>query len=55
MVAAAGYLAILALLTWQALRGQSIVHPDMQTLGALSAILVAFALGVGWSQKVSRT
>jgi len=40
-VATAGYAALLALLTWQALRGQSIVHPDRLTLLTLTAILVA--------------
>ena len=55
LVAASGYFAVLALLTWQALRGQSIAHPDTATQYASSAILVAIALGVGWSLKVSRT
>lgn len=40
-VATAGYTALLALLTWQALRGQSIVHPDQRTLLTLTAILLA--------------
>lgn len=55
LVAALGYLAMLALLTWQALRGQSIVHPDSETLGASAAILVALAIGVGWSLLDTRT
>ncbi|WP_433709602.1 hypothetical protein ACQP2U_24340 [Nocardia sp. CA-084685] len=38
VVAAATYAALLAVLTWQALRGQSIVHPDGATLTAIGAI-----------------
>ncbi|MEL6407348.1 MAG: hypothetical protein AAFR81_23455 [Chloroflexota bacterium] len=39
-IAGFAYLGITLLLTWQALRGQSIIAPDMVTLGAL-AILTA--------------
>ncbi len=42
-LAVAGYAALVALVTWQALRGQSIVHPDALTLGALALIVI----GVG--------
>ena len=38
-VATGAYLAVLALLVWQAERGQSIVHPDGWTLGASGLIL----------------
>jgi hypothetical protein len=41
LIAAAGYAALIGLVTWQALRGQSLIHPDALTLGAL-ALLVAF-------------
>lgn len=44
VVAGAGYAALLALVVWQALRGQSIVAPDALTLGVLGAILAATAL-----------
>lgn len=49
LVAAAGYLGLLGLLTWQALRGQSIVHPDAGTLAALAGLLTALGVGTGWS------
>lgn len=42
-LATAGYAAVVVLVSWQALRGQSIVRPDALTLMALIAIL----LGVG--------
>lgn len=40
------YAATVALVTWQALRGQSIIAPDAVTLTAAAAILVAGAAGV---------
>ncbi|MCX5377254.1 hypothetical protein [Streptomyces sp. NBC_00091] len=45
LVAGGGYAAVLGLLTWQALRGQPLVHPDGTTLGAAAAILLAGGLG----------
>ena len=41
MIVAATYSAVLALVTWQALRGQSIVQPDALTLVISVAIAVA--------------
>jgi hypothetical protein len=49
LVAAVGYLALLALLTSQALRGQSVVHPDAATLTALAGLVGVLLVGVGWS------
>ncbi|WP_345130954.1 hypothetical protein [Dactylosporangium darangshiense] len=37
------------LVTWQALRGQSLVHPDALTLAAAGALLVATAAGAAWA------
>jgi hypothetical protein len=39
LVAAAGYAATIALLTWQALRGQPLIHPDAATLAAAGALV----------------
>lgn len=47
-VAAAGYLGLVALLTWQALRGQPLFAPDLLTL-ALLALLVAAVGLAGWA------
>ncbi|KZB82238.1 hypothetical protein [Amycolatopsis regifaucium] len=44
LVAGAGYAGLLALLTWQALRGQSIVAPDGQTLTAFALLLAGVAV-----------
>ncbi|WP_253208500.1 hypothetical protein [Streptomyces sp. YPW6] len=44
-VAVGGYAALVALITWQALRGQPLVHPDGITLAAAGAILAATAYG----------
>lgn len=38
-IAALGYLGLIGLLTWQALRGQSVVHPDARTLIAAGLLL----------------
>jgi hypothetical protein len=38
------YLGLIGLLTWQALRGQPLIAPDMLTLAALGALLGAAAL-----------
>jgi hypothetical protein len=45
LVGAAGYAGLTALVTWQALRAQSIVHPDATTLGAFALLVAAAGLG----------
>ncbi|MGW5724290.1 hypothetical protein ACWEVP_49575 [Amycolatopsis sp. NPDC003865] len=45
LVGAAGYAGLTALVTWQALRAQSIVHPDAVTLGAFAALVAAVGAG----------
>jgi len=44
VIAAAGYAGIVALVTWQALRAQSLIHPDAPTLGAFAALVVLLAV-----------
>lgn len=44
-VAVGGYAALVVLITWQALRGQPLIHPDGATLLAAGAILAAVAGG----------
>ncbi|MFF3353739.1 hypothetical protein ACFYWN_14000 [Streptomyces sp. NPDC002917] len=44
-VASGAYAAIVALVAWQALRGQPLVHPDGATLGAAATVLAATAAG----------
>ncbi|MGW1741761.1 hypothetical protein ACWCPQ_23495 [Nocardia sp. NPDC001965] len=41
VTAAAAYAALLAVLTWQALRGQSVAHPDVPTVLAFIVIAIA--------------
>ncbi|MFJ2648576.1 hypothetical protein ACIO1C_17800 [Streptomyces sp. NPDC087420] len=43
LITGAAWSGLLALVTWQALRGQSLVHPDAVTLGALGALVLAVA------------
>ena len=45
LIGAAGYAGLTALVTWQALRAQSIVHPDAATLGAFAVLVAAVGLG----------
>lgn len=50
-VLSGSFLGIFLLVTWQALRGQSLVQPDGTTLLALAGIVVATALGVAWARE----
>ena len=45
-VTACGYTGLVLLATWQALRGQPLIHPDAITLACLGAVMGATALGV---------
>lgn len=45
LVASGTYAAVLALLTWQALRGQPLIRPDAVTLAAGAAILAGGTIG----------
>ncbi|MFI2212750.1 hypothetical protein [Streptomyces sp. NPDC020141] len=53
LTAAGGYSGLLALLTWQALRGQPLHRPDAATLTALAAILLTTALAARLSLRPS--
>lgn len=46
-LAGLGYAGLMTILTWQALRDQSVIAPDALTLGALGALVAATGLGVG--------
>ncbi len=54
-IAGLGYLGIVGLLTWQALRAQSVIHPDATTLAAFGALFAATAVAVlvtlGWASR----
>ncbi|MEV4512895.1 hypothetical protein AB0K00_28470 [Dactylosporangium sp. NPDC049525] len=49
IVAGSAYGVLTGLLVWQALRGQSIAHPDALTLAALGGLLLATAGGLTWA------
>lgn len=53
LVAGLGWAGVTALVTWQALRGQSIAHPDGLTLGAAGLVAVLVAAGIGWSLRTA--
>ncbi|MFE2639150.1 hypothetical protein ACFXKF_31075 [Streptomyces scopuliridis] len=44
LIAGAAWTGVLALVTWQALRGQSLIHPDAATLAAAGALVAAVAV-----------
>ncbi|MGW7482150.1 hypothetical protein ACWGH8_26555 [Nonomuraea muscovyensis] len=46
--AALGYSGLVAIVTWQAGRGQSLIHPDMATLTAAGAVLLVTATATTW-------
>ncbi|MFI6600567.1 hypothetical protein ACIBHX_30350 [Nonomuraea sp. NPDC050536] len=47
--AALGYAGLVAVVTWQAGRGQSLVHPDMPTLVAFAAVVLVTAFTTTWT------
>ena len=53
-IAGLAYLGLVLLLTWQALRGQSIVAPDGLTLAVAGALLAVTALAVGVTVAIGR-
>ncbi|MEV6263675.1 hypothetical protein AB0M42_23375 [Streptomyces sp. NPDC051784] len=53
-VACGAYAALVALLTWQALRGEPLIHPEGATLTAAAAIGVATAAGFMWALRPGR-
>ncbi|MDT0331896.1 hypothetical protein [Nocardiopsis lambiniae] len=52
LVASGSYAGLVVLLTWQALRGQSVVRPDGLTLAAAGALAVATVVGVLWALRL---
>jgi hypothetical protein len=46
VTAAGSYAAVVALVTWQALRGQALIRPDAATLAVAAVIAAATAVGV---------
>jgi hypothetical protein len=49
LTAAVVYAGTVLLVTWQALRGQSLIHPDAVTLSASVLVVLAGLAGLGWS------
>jgi hypothetical protein len=45
------YAAVVVLVTWQALRGQPLLAPDVRTLGAAAAIGLGAAAGLAWAVR----
>lgn len=55
VVAAAGYAGLVALVTWQALRGQPLAEPDGPTLGAAAGLALAWLTATLLALRTPRT
>ncbi|WP_115944132.1 hypothetical protein [Amycolatopsis thermalba] len=53
-VAGFGYAGVVALVTWQALRGQPLIRPDAWTSLALAGLVLGGAAGASWALAASR-
>ncbi|MEU6150422.1 hypothetical protein ABZ816_10520 [Actinosynnema sp. NPDC047251] len=53
-VAAAGYTGTFALLTWQAMRGEPLVHPSTLTLVLFAGLVALVAAGVAWTVTLEK-
>ncbi|HEY0449290.1 ABA4-like family protein [Actinophytocola sp.] len=51
---ASAYLGLLALATWQALRGQALLKPDALTIGALGVLVAGTVVAVVWALRTSK-
>jgi hypothetical protein len=51
VVGAAAYAGLVALVTWQAERGQSLIQPDAATLVGLGVLVLGTLLGVGYALR----
>jgi hypothetical protein len=51
LTAATAYAGLTALVTWQALRGQSVAHPDGLTIGAAAVLAIVVIAGAAWSLR----
>lgn len=49
LVLGSGYAGLVALVTWQAERGQPLIHPDGWTLGALAVLVAAVTAAAVWA------
>ncbi|GII28771.1 hypothetical protein [Planotetraspora mira] len=52
--AALGYSGLVAVVTWQVARGQSLIHPDAATLAAFAAVALVTALATAWTILAAR-
>ncbi|MEU4442073.1 hypothetical protein AB0K14_15600 [Actinosynnema sp. NPDC050801] len=50
-VAALGYAGLFALLVWQAMRGEALVHPGGTTWATLGGLVAVVAAGAGWALR----
>ena len=48
------YAGLIALVTWQALRGQPLLQPDLLTLAGLAVVIGGGAAGFSWARSASR-
>ena len=53
LVGGAGFAGLLALVSWQAFRGQPLIHPDGWTSAALGLLVAGVAVGTAWALRAA--
>lgn len=53
LVGGAGFAGLLALVSWQAFRGQPLIHPDGWTSAAFCLLVAGVVAGVAWARRAA--
>jgi hypothetical protein len=53
LVGAAGFAGLLTLVSWQAFRGQPLIHPDLWTSAAFGVLAAGVVAGTAWARRAA--